>query len=150
MAYPIRVLFLCTENSARSQMAEALLRHFGGGDFAVCSAGSDPQPVHPLAIEVMKEIDIDLSGYRSKHYMAFLGQPFDFVITVCDRVRDNCPTFPGDNERIHWGFEDAAAVMGSEAERRMVFKRVRNEIGNRIRSWVTVQRRRLMEQGLQR
>ena len=148
MAYPIRVLFICTGNSARSQIAEALLRHYGDPDFEVSSAGSDPQPVHPFAIEAMREVGIDLSTCRSKHYLTFLGTPFDFIITVCDRVRDDCPTFPGDNRRIHWSFEDAAATPGSEAERRLAFKRVRNELANRIRPWVTVQRRRILEQGL--
>jgi arsenate reductase len=110
MAYPIRVLFLCTGNSCRSQMAEALLRHFGGKDFEVYSAGTEPKPIHPLTRQVMAEIDHDLSGHRSTDLQDFLGQSFDYVITVCDRARDNCPTLRGDNERIHWGFQDPAAA----------------------------------------
>jgi len=147
MRYPIRVLFLCTGNSARSQMAEGLLRSFGGGDFEVHSAGTDPKGLNPLAVEVMREIGIDISGHQSKSLERFLGQPFDYIITVCDRARDRCPTFPGDNERIHWGFEDPAAMNGTRAERMAVFRRVRNEISERLRVWVTVQRKRLRETG---
>lgn len=147
MTYPIRVLFLCTGNSCRSQIAEALLRQFGGEDFEVYSAGTEPKPIHPLTRQVMAEIDQDLSAHRSKDLEAFLGQSFDYVITVCDRARDNCPTFPGDNERIHWGFEDPAAAAGDVNAQRMVFRRVRNEINERIRVWVTVQRKQLKQAG---
>jgi arsenate reductase len=145
MRYPIRVLFLCTGNSARSQMAEGLLRAFGGGDFEIYSAGTDPKVLNPLAIEAMREIGIDISGHESKSLERFLGQHFDYIITVCDRARDSCPTFPGDNQRIHWGFEDPVAVTGSRAEQLVVFRRVRNEISERLRVWVTVQRKRLKE-----
>lgn len=144
MGYPIRVLFLCTGNSARSQMAEALLRSLGGADFEVCSAGTDPQGLHPLAIEVMRETGIDISQHGSKPLDCFLGQSFDYVITVCDRARDNCPTFPGDTARIHWGFDDPATATGTPAQRLAVFRRVRNEIVERLRVWVVVQRRQLM------
>ncbi len=147
MRYPIRVLFLCTGNSARSQMAEGLLRAFGGGDFEIYSAGTDPKGLHPLAIEAMREIDIDISGHESKSLERFLGQHFDYIITVCDRARDRCPTFPGDNRRIHWGFEDPAAVTGTRSEQLTVFRRVRNEISERLRVWVTVQRKQLKETG---
>ena len=147
MRYPIRVLFLCSGNSARSQIAEGLLRSVGGGDFEVHSAGTDPKELHPLAVEVMRETGIDISGHRSKSLERFLGQHFDYIITVCDRARDKCPTFPGDNQRIHWGFEDPAAVTGSRAEQLAVFRRVRNEISERLRVWVTVQRKRLKEIG---
>lgn len=147
MAYPIRVLFLCTGNSCRSQMAEALLRHFGGEDFEVYSAGTDPKPIHPLSVEVMREIGLDLSAHRSKDLREFRGQSFDYVITVCDRARDKCPTFPGDNERIHWGFEDPANAPGDVNAQRMVFRRVRNEINGRIRVWVTLQRKLLRDAG---
>lgn len=147
MAYRLRVLFLCTGNSCRSQMAEALLRHFGGEDFEVYSAGTDPKPVHPLTHQTMAEIDLDLSNHRSKDLREFLGQSFDYVITVCDRARDNCPTFPGDNERIHWGFEDPAVAAGDINAQHRVFRRVRNEINERIRVWVTVQRKLLKQAG---
>jgi arsenate reductase len=148
MNYPIRVLFLCTGNSARSQMAEALLRSFGGDDFEVYSAGTEPSGLHPMTVEVMKEAGVDLSNQRSKHLDEFAGQSFDYIITVCDRVRDNCPTFPGDIERIHWGFDDPAAVVGDDQLQRQMFLRVRNEISERIRLWVTVLRKSLKDAGL--
>ncbi len=147
MNYPIRVLFLCTGNSARSQMAEGLLRSFGGGDFEVYSAGTEPKELNPLAVEAMRETGIDIGGHQSKSLERFLGQPFDYIITVCDRARDRCPTFPGDNERIHWGFDDPVAATGTRAEQLAVFRRVRNEISERLRVWVTVQRKRLKEVG---
>lgn len=141
MGYPIRVLFLCTGNSARSQMAEGLLRSLGGNDFEVYSAGTHPQGLHPLTVQVMRESGIDISGQQSKSLDRFRGQSFDYIITVCDRARDHCPTFPGDNQRVHWGFADPAAVTGSDAERVAAFRRVRNEIGERLRLWVTIRRR---------
>jgi arsenate reductase len=147
MAYPLRVLFLCTGNSCRSQIAEALLRHFGGEDFEIHSAGTDPRPIHPLSMEVMGEIGLDLSAHRSKDLREFIGQSFDYIITVCDRARDNYPTFPGDNERIHWGFEDPAAATSDVNAQRIVFRRVRNEINERIRVWVTLQRKLLKQAG---
>ena len=128
-------------------MAEALLRHFGGEDFEVYSAGTDPKPIHPLTTQVMAEIDLDLSAQRSKDLRGFLGQAFDYVVTVCDRACDNCPTFPGDNERIHWGFEDPAAAPGDVNAQHMVFLRVRNEINGRIRLWVTLQCKLLKQAG---
>jgi len=148
MNHPIRVLFLCTGNSARSQMAEGLLRSLGGPDFEVFSAGAEPKGLHPLAVEVMREAGIDISGQRSKPLDAFLGQNFDYVITVCDRARDRCPTFPGDNESIHWGFDDPAAETGDAAKLLAIFRRVRNEISERLRIWVTVQHKRLKERQL--
>ena len=141
----IRVLFLCTGNSCRSQMAEALLRALGGEDFEVASAGTDPQPIHPLTRTVMKELGIDLAGQRAKNLERYLGEPFDFIITVCDKARDRCPNFPGDNERIHWGFEDPAQVGGTAAEQLQAFRRVRNEIRDRLRPWIALQRRRLRQ-----
>lgn len=145
MHHPIRVLFLCTGNSARSQMAEALLRSYGGTDFEVASAGTDPKGLNPLTIEVMAEAGIDVSKQQSKSLDRFLGGSFDYIITVCDRARDNCPTFPGDNERIHWGFDDPAAATGSHEQQLAVFRRVRNEISERLRLWVAVQRKQLSE-----
>lgn len=146
MNYPIRVLFLCTGNSARSQMAEAFLRSLGSNDFEVYSAGTEPKELHPMAIQIMKEIDIDIAQQKSKHLDEFRDQTFDFIITVCDRVRDDCPTFPGDSEHIHWGFEDPAEVV-NDHQQRQVFIRVRNEISERIRLWVTVQRKSLKDAG---
>ena len=130
----IRVLFLCTGNSARSQMAEGLLRDLGGDRFDVRSAGSQPSDrVHPMTGVVMDEVGISIAGAKPKHMSEFLNDRWDYVITVCDRARDACPTFPGDTERIHWSFDDPAAAEGTERERLSVFRRVRNEILVRVR-----------------
>ncbi len=145
MKKTIRVLFLCTGNSCRSQMAEALLRGLGGGDFEVASAGTDPQPIHPLTRTVMAELEFDLAGQHSKSLECYLDDSFDFIITVCDKARDRCPNFPGDNERIHWGFADPAQAGGTPAEQLLSFRRVRNEIRDRLRPWIALQRRRLQE-----
>jgi arsenate reductase len=135
-AEPIRVLFLCTHNSARSQMAEALLARVGGERFEVLSAGTEATRVHPLAIQAMAEVGIDISDARSKHLNEFLGQDFDYVITVCDAANESCPVFPGSPQRIHWSFRDPSAAGGSEAERYRAFERVRSEITMRLRTWV--------------
>ena len=131
-----RALILCTGNSARSQMAEGLLRHLGAGRFEVFSAGTHPSRVNPLAIEAMREIGIDISHHRSKSVDEFLGQEFDYVITVCDKANANCPVFPGRTKRIHWGFDDPAAAEGDAGERLAVFRRVRDEIEERLRDFV--------------
>jgi arsenate reductase len=123
-----RVLILCTGNSARSQMAEGLLRHDAGQRFEVESAGTRPGHVRPEAIAVMKEIGIDLCGHRSKHVDEFAGQPFDYVLTVCDSAKEICPIFPGHGNRIHKAFQDPAAFEGSEQDRLALFRRVRDEI----------------------
>lgn len=139
---PIRVLFLCTGNSCRSHMAEGLLRRLGGDRFEVCSAGSRPTgQVHPLAVVVMSELDIDLVGHRSKHLDEFRGQPFDYVITVCDHAREACPLFPGAARQLHWGFDDPADARGSEADQQRVFRRVRDEIRHRLRRFLEAQPR---------
>lgn len=135
MHYPVRVLFLCTGNSARSQMAEGFLRALGKEHFSVFSAGLNPEAIHPLAVQVMQEVNIDISSQRSKHMTDFLADEFDYIITVCDRARDNCPTLPGDNERIHWSFDDPAAVLGGDEEKLKVFRRIRNDIRSRISIW---------------
>ncbi|CUU06740.1 protein tyrosine phosphatase [Candidatus Thermokryptus mobilis] len=132
----IRVLFLCTGNSCRSQMAEGLLRHFGNDKFEVYSAGTNPSFVHPLAIEAMREIGIDISWHRSKSVMEFIGQNFDYVITVCDKAKESCPTFPGDVKRIHWSFEDPAEATGTKEERMKVFRKVREQIKEHILSFI--------------
>jgi protein-tyrosine-phosphatase len=131
-AHPARVLFLCTHNSARSQIAEGLLRAVGGKKAEVFSAGSEPTSVHPLAIKVMANRGIDLPKQKSKHLQEFIGQKFDYVITVCDRVRENCPVFPGDPEQIHWSFPDPAAVEGSPSVRERAFEETAREMTNRI------------------
>lgn len=123
-----RVLILCTGNSARSQMAEGLLRHDAGGRFEVASAGTKPSSVRPEAIAVMHEIGVDISGQRSKSVDEFADQTFDFVLTVCDNARETCPIFPGHASRFHQNFEDPASVQGSEEARLAVFRRVRDQI----------------------
>jgi arsenate reductase len=126
------VLILCTGNSARSQMAEGLLRHAAGQRFEVHSAGTTPTLVRPEAITVMAELGIDISGHRSKSVNEFEGQTVGYVITVCDNAKAACPFFPGETKRLHWPFEDPAAVPGSEEARLAAFRTVRNQIQSRI------------------
>jgi arsenate reductase (thioredoxin) len=133
---PIRVLFVCTGNSARSVMAEALLRRHGGAAFEVYSAGTEPKGINPLTLRVLAEAGIDASFARSKSVTEFLGQPFDYVITVCDQARQSCPVFPGVHETLHWGYEDPAAAEGTEEERLAVFRRVFIGLGERIRLFI--------------
>ena len=130
---PTRVLFLCTENSARSQMAEGILRHFSRGQVEVASAGSRPSSVHPLAVQVLAEHGIDISHHRSKSLEEFRGESFDYIITVCDRIKESCPTFPGDPARIHWSFADPAAVQGSEQARYWAFRVTAKELMTMVR-----------------
>lgn len=132
---PSKVLFLCTGNSARSQMGEGLFRNEGGEGFEVSSAGTKPSTVRPEAIAVMKEIGIDIAGHRSKSVDEFSGQSFDYVVTVCDNARDSCPVFPASTARIHWSFEDPAAVEGSEHERLAAFRRIRDQIRGKVLSF---------------
>ena len=129
---PIRVLFVCTGNSARSIMAEALLRRHGGDRFEVHSAGTEPRGVNPLTLRVLAEAGIDASWARSKAVSEYLGQSFDYVVTVCDQARQACPVFPGVNEALHWGYEDPAEATGTEEERLAVFRRVFVAIGERV------------------
>jgi arsenate reductase len=131
-----RVLILCTGNSARSQMAEGLLRHLGGAGFEVESAGVEPSYVRPQAIAAMREVGIDISGHRSKSVDEFAGQEFDYVITVCDNARERCPLFAGKAERLHWSFDDPATAAGDEESVLAVFRRVRDEIADRLRAFV--------------
>ncbi len=130
-----RVLILCTGNSARSQMAEALLRHDAGERFEVFSAGVKPSRVRPEAIAVMQELGIDLSGHHSKHVDEFAVQKFDYVLTVCDNARESCPIFPAATAVIHQNFLDPAAASGSEAERMTLFRQVRDEIRAYLRTF---------------
>jgi arsenate reductase len=136
-----RILVLCTGNSARSQMGEGLFRDEGGGGYEVSSAGTKPSQVRPEAIAVMREIGIDISGNRSKSVDEFAGQAFDFVVTVCDSARDNCPVFPGATKRIHWSLEDPAAVEGPEDERLAAFRRIRDQLRERVKAFVYEQAR---------
>lgn len=131
-----RVLILCTGNTARSQMAEGLLRTLVGDRMVVFSAGTRPSVVNPFAIEVMRERGIDISGHRSKHLDEFRQQPFDFVITVCDSAAETCPVFPGRAQRIHWSFPDPAAVAGSDETRQAAFRQVRDAIEAQLRAWL--------------
>ena len=133
----MRVLILCTGNSARSQMAEGLLRHLANGGIEVESAGTAPSRVNPLAIEAMREIGIDISRHRSKSVEEFARQSFDVVITVCDNARESCPVFPGAPERIHWSYEDPAAVQGNHDEKLAAFRRVRNDLARRLQEFLS-------------
>ncbi len=135
-----RILFLCTHNSSRSQMAEGLLRARGGGRYAVFSAGTHPRGVHPLAVRAMGELGIDISeaaGYRAKSLEEFIGQPpMDLVVTVCDEAAEECPFFPGARRQEHWGFPDPSQATGTEEERLAVFRQVRDALAARIDAWL--------------
>ena len=133
-----RVLFLCTGNSARSQMAEGWLRHLAVDYFEVYSAGVNPKPhVHPMAVQAMAEVGVDIAGHYPKDVQQFVGQLLDLIITVCDRAKESCPTFPGDVQQLHWSLDAPAAATGSDQYR--VFQRVRNEIQQRVRRFVSAQ-----------
>jgi arsenate reductase len=129
-----RVLIVCTGNSARSQMAEGLLRDMAGDRFDVDSAGVAPSAVRPEAIEVMREIRIDISAHRSKSVEEFVDKSFDCIITVCDNAKESCPAVPGNAVRLHWSFDDPAAVEGTEHERLGAFRRIRDQIADRLRT----------------
>jgi arsenate reductase len=131
-----KVLFLCTGNSARSQMAEGWLRHLAGDRFRVASAGTHPVGLNPLAVEVMKEIGIDISHQDSKRLDRYLNHPFDHVITVCDRAKESCPIFPGAARFSHWSLEDPAAVQGPPEQRLLAFRSARDQIASRIREFL--------------
>lgn len=140
MSERLRVLFICTGNSARSQMAEALLRQLSHGQVEVFSAGSQPRPeIHPLARLAVRELfGLEMAGQHPKPLDMFLDQRLDYVISVCDRADAACPIFPGDTERIHWSFEDPAAVEGSEEEKRRAFERTAKDLMGRIRIWLSL------------
>jgi arsenate reductase (thioredoxin) len=131
-----RVLFVCTHNSARSQMAEGFLRALASDRFEAASAGTEATRVHPLAIQVMAERGIDLGAHRSKVFTSMLDQPWDYMITVCDDANERCPFVPGASTRLHWAFEDPSRAGGSDAERLAVFRRVRDLIEARLRGWL--------------
>ena len=132
-----RVLFLCTHNSARSQMAEGLLRTMGGDRFEVASAGTEQTHVRPQAIAVMAEAGIDLGSHTSKTLDRFLHEPWDFVITVCDSANEACPVFPAAAQRLHWSFPDPSRATGTEGEKLAVFRQVRDAIAARLTEWLT-------------
>jgi arsenate reductase len=132
-----RVLFICTGNAARSQMAEAFLRDGAGDYFEVYSAGLEPKPIHPMTYRVMGELGYDLEGHKAKDIRQYLGEVhFGYLITVCDQAAANCPIFPGLGQRLHWSLDDPAAAEGSEAERLAVFRGVRDEIQERVKAFV--------------
>ena len=135
-----RVLFLCTHNSARSQMAEGFLRHLAGDRFEAASAGTEATRVHPLAVRAMREVGIDLSSHTSKTLDVLLDRPWDYVITVCDSANERCPLFPGYTARLHWSFDDPSGATGSEGERLDTFRRVRDGIQTRVGEWLATTR----------
>ena len=133
---PIRVLFVCTGNSCRSIMAEALLRDIGGADFEVHSAGTHPKGLNERSLRTLAKAGLDTSWARSKSVDEFLGQAFDYVITVCDQARQVCPVFPGGGEALHWGYEDPAEATGTDDEQMAVYRRVFIALGERIHLFV--------------
>jgi arsenate reductase len=132
LSQPLRILFLCTHNRARSQLAEGITRYLAGDQVDVFSAGNQPSDVHPLTIEMLQELGIDTSRHYSKSMDQLVDQKFDYIITTCDRIRGGCPTFPGDPQQIHWSFGDPSAS-GNEAEQRTAFRTARRELLTRIR-----------------
>lgn len=137
----IRVLFVCTGNSARSIMAEALTRKNGGDEFEVFSAGTEPRGINPLTVRVLDEAGLPTDDLSSKSVQEFLGQRFDYVITVCDQARQSCPVFPGSHQALHWGYEDPAEATGTEDERLQVFRSVFTQMSLRINEFVVIARR---------
>ncbi len=136
MRRPLRVLFLCTANSARGQMAEGLLRALGGERFEVASAGVEPGTLHPLAVKAMAEVGIDISTHEAKSVDRFVDKAFDYVITVCDAAAERCPVFPGAAKRVHWSVEDPAKARGSEEERLAAFRAARDALRAHIEAFV--------------
>ena len=133
-----RVLFLCTGNSARSQMAEGFLRKVAGNRFEAHSAGLEPKGLHPLTVKVMEEVGVDMSGHTSKGFDTYLGKMlFQYLVTVCDEAENNCPTvWPGVSNRLHWHFKDPAAFIGTEEEKLTKFRQVRDQIEQKIKAWI--------------
>lgn len=132
------VLFVCTHNSARSIMGEALLRAKGGGDYIAESAGTEPAEVRPLTLRVLEEAGIPTAGLRSKSVQEFMGQKFDYIITVCDSARQECPVFPGEGDRFHWGYPDPSAATGTDEQRMEAFRKVFTAMSQRIDLFMNV------------
>jgi arsenate reductase len=132
----LRILVLCTGNSCRSQITEGYFRHYGGDRVEVYSAGLEPKGVSPRAIQVMKEVGVDISKHTSDHLSKYIGQSFEYVITVCDNAATNCPVFPGAGRKLHWPFEDPADATGTEDQVLAVFRRIRDEISTKVRNWL--------------
>ena len=137
----LRVLFVCTGNSARSIMAESLLRKHGGSAFEVFSAGTEPRGINPFTVRVLEEAGLPTKQLSSKSVQQFIGQKFDYVITVCDQARQVCPVFPGSHQSLHWGYEDPAEATGTDEERMAVFRNVFTQIGLRINEFAVIARR---------
>lgn len=146
----IKVLFLCTGNSARSQMAEALLRHYAGDLFDVFSAGLEPKGINPLTIRVMEEIGIPLEGHYAKHVREYMGKVhFGYLITVCSDAERQCPaTFPDISHRLHWAFEDPAALVGTEEEKLQKFREARDQIDRRVQAWLSEREAEIPEKNI--
>ncbi len=132
----VRVLFVCTHNSARSQMAEAFLRHYASDGLEAYSAGTEPGALHPLAVQAMGEEGIDISGQRAKSVDGFLQEPFDYVVTVCDDPNETCPVFPGARHRLHWSFPDPTRAEGTPEERFALFRSVRDAVRARLEQFL--------------
>jgi arsenate reductase len=130
-----KILVICTGNSARSQMAEGFLKHYKK-DWEIYSVGTQPVGLNPIAVEVMSEKGIDISGYKSKHIDLFLNKKFDYVITVCDNAKESCPIFPGNAEYVHWSLKDPAATEGTKEEKLDVFRKTRDEIHNKVLEFI--------------
>ena len=137
----LRVLFVCTGNSARSIMAESLLRKAGGDRFEVYSAGTEPRGINPFTVRVLEEAGLPTKGLSSKSVNEFLGQKFDYVITVCDNARESCPVFPGSHESLHWGYDDPAEVTGTDDERLTAFRSTFTQMGLRINEFAVIAER---------
>jgi arsenate reductase len=144
---PIRVLFLCTGNSARSIIAEALLKHMGGPAFEVYSAGTHPKGLNPFTEQVLRQDGSDPSAFHSKGLQEFAGQSFDYVITVCDQAQEECPVLPNDTQRIHWSFADPAAVQGSDLVKLAAFQETLRGMRQRISLFIPVAQRSRAEVG---
>jgi arsenate reductase len=137
----VRVLFLCTGNSARSILAEALLHHFGGNAFEVHSAGTDPRGINPYTLQVLAELRVATEGIRTKSVVEYEGHDFDYVITVCDQAAEHCPVFPNAPSRLHWSFPDPAAVPGNAAEKLAAFRKTASGLEQRIRTFIATTQR---------
>ena len=133
---PIRVIFVCTHNSARSVMGEALLRRHGGTAFEVMSAGTEPGRVNPLTLRALEDAGLPTNGYVSQSVHEYLGQPFDYVITVCDEAREACPVFPGGKHTLHWGYPDPSQATGTDEERLQAFREVLGALGEQIAAFI--------------
>ena len=131
----LKILVICTGNSARSQMAEGFLKYYKK-EWEIYSAGTKPKGLNPLAVEVMSEKEIDISGYKSKYIDLFLNKKFDYIITVCDNAKESCPVFPGNAKYLHWSLKDPAAAKGTKEEKLAAFRKIRDEIQNKVLEFI--------------